>query len=211
MAFLDGDDVWLPTKTEKQVAFLKAGLRDFVAVDHMLMTEEGQLFAYALARHLPMPSTWMIRRNTMIRYPFNPHLGEGEDGDWWLTTWNTVRKHRLPESLIKYRVRGRSLSTTTPQQTPKACLRTIRLPARDPLAASGCDVCFAQGEPASLLCPGEELGIAGSSSHRLAGGEGGRPTASRSPVIGRVLPGMHLAESVDSGRGAAYTVAVTGY
>jgi glycosyltransferase involved in cell wall biosynthesis len=30
VAFLDGDDVWLPKKTEKQVAFLKSGHRDFV-------------------------------------------------------------------------------------------------------------------------------------------------------------------------------------
>jgi hypothetical protein len=77
VAFLDGDDVLLPTKTERQVAFLKSGHRDFVAVDHMLMTEEGQVFAYALARHLPMPSTWMVRRDTMICHPFDPNVGKG--------------------------------------------------------------------------------------------------------------------------------------
>lgn len=53
VAFLDGDDVWLPTKTEKQVAFLKSGDRDFVAVDHMLTREEGQVYAYGLALHPP--------------------------------------------------------------------------------------------------------------------------------------------------------------
>jgi hypothetical protein len=41
VAFLDGDDVRLPTKTEAQVSFLRANCRGLVAVDHMLMTEEG--------------------------------------------------------------------------------------------------------------------------------------------------------------------------
>jgi teichuronic acid biosynthesis glycosyltransferase TuaG len=120
VAFLDGDDVWLPTKTEKQVAFLKSGHRDFVAVDHMLMTEQGQVYAYALALHLPMPSTWMVRRDTITSHPFDPDVPAGvEDGAWWLSTWNSVRKYRLPESLIRYRVRGLSLSTATPSKRRK--------------------------------------------------------------------------------------------
>lgn len=120
VAFLDGDDVWLPTKTERQVAFLKSSHRDFVAVDHMLMTEEGQVFAYALARHLPMPSAWMVRRHTIISHPFDPYVGGGvEDGAWWLSSWNSVCKYRLPEPLIMYRVRGQSSSTASPSKRRK--------------------------------------------------------------------------------------------
>ncbi len=138
VAFLDGDDVWLPAKTEKQVAFLNSGHRDFVGVDHMLMTEQGQVYAYALARHLPMPSTWMIRRDIMARHPFDQDLGEAEDGAWWLSTWNSVAKYRLPEPLIKYRVRGLSLSTTHPSKQRKlAFARFSKLPmARWPLLAA---------------------------------------------------------------------------
>ncbi len=119
IAFLDGDDVWLPTKTEKQLAFLKSGHRNFVGVDHLLMTEEGQVYAYALARHIPMPSTWMVRRDTMARHPFDPDLGEAEDGAWWISTWNSVSKYRIPEPLIRYRVRGISLSTAHPSKRRK--------------------------------------------------------------------------------------------
>lgn len=119
VAFLDGDDVWLPKKTEKQLDFLKSGHHDFVGVDHMLMTEVGQVYAYALARHLPMPSTWMVRRDTIARHPFDPDLGEAEDGAWWLSTWNSVRKYRIPEPLIRYRVRGLSLSTAHPSKRRK--------------------------------------------------------------------------------------------
>ncbi len=119
VAFLDGDDVWLPTKTEKQVAFLKSGHHEFVGVDHMLMREDGQVYAYALARHIPMPSTWMVRRDTMISHPFDPDAQDMEDGIWWLSSWNSVRKYRLPEPLIKYRVRGLSLSTASPSKRRK--------------------------------------------------------------------------------------------
>src|SRR5215471_16945937 len=86
VAFLDGDDAWLPAKTERQLALLRAGDRDFVAVDHLLMTEGGTVFAYALARHLPTTSSWMVRRETMLDYPFDPALGLAEDGAWWLAT-----------------------------------------------------------------------------------------------------------------------------
>jgi glycosyltransferase involved in cell wall biosynthesis len=138
VAFLDGDDAWLPAKTERQLALLRAGDRDFVAVDHLLMTEEGTVFAYALARHLPMTSSWMVRRETMLGYPFDPALALGEDGAWWLATWNTVRKFRLPEPLIKYRVRNKSASTGDPSKQRKLRLaRLSALPAaRPPLLAA---------------------------------------------------------------------------
>jgi glycosyltransferase involved in cell wall biosynthesis len=122
VAFLDGDDVWCPTKTRKQLHFLLNSGQDFVGVDHMLITEEGTPFAYGLSRHLPMPSAWMVRRETMLRHPFDPNLAVGADGEWWLSTWSTVRKHRLPEPLIKYRVRRQSQSHGTQNKRRKAAL-----------------------------------------------------------------------------------------
>src|SRR4051794_10137993 len=70
VAFLDGDDVWLPSKTARQLALLRAQGGSFVGTDHLLTTEAGCVFAYALARYLPMPSTWMVRRDFMLRHPF---------------------------------------------------------------------------------------------------------------------------------------------
>lgn len=134
VAFLDGDDVWLPAKTEKQLNFLQAGPRDFVGVDHALMTENGTVFAYALARHLPMPSSWMLRRETALRYPFEPDVPVGADGVWWLATWHTVHKFRIPEPLIRYRVRGQSRSAATASKRRKLALSKLSfLPTTRPM------------------------------------------------------------------------------
>ena len=135
VGFLDGDDVWLPTKTIRQVEFLRGGRRDFVGVDYLMINEQGKPFAYALARYLPAPSAWMVRRETMLQYPFDPDVSAGdEDGHWWLSTWSTVRKFRLPEPLIKYRVRGQSMSTGMPSKRRKLALsRLSGLPTARPL------------------------------------------------------------------------------
>jgi hypothetical protein len=70
----------------------------------------------------------------MLRYPFDPYLAVGADGLWWLSTWSTVRKFRLPEPLIRYRVRGHSLSTTTPSKRRKLALSKLGgLPMARPL------------------------------------------------------------------------------
>ncbi len=134
VAFLDGDDVWLPTKMERQIDFLRRSQQDFVAVDHMLITEAGKVYAFALARHLPMPSSWMVRRQTMLQHPFNPDLATMEDADWWFSTWHSVRKCRLPEPLIRYRVRGQSLSAASRSKRRKlAVARISGMPAARPL------------------------------------------------------------------------------
>jgi glycosyltransferase involved in cell wall biosynthesis len=134
VAFLDGDDVWLPTKTQKQLSFLRNGDREFVGVDHMLMTESGEVFAYALPRNIPMPSSWMTRRDTMLRYPFDPDQSQAEDGVWWVSTLEKVEKWRIAEPLIHYRVRGSSLSGASLSKRRKLAISKFSsLPLARPL------------------------------------------------------------------------------
>jgi glycosyltransferase involved in cell wall biosynthesis len=121
VAFLDADDVWLPVKTAKQLAFLRKHNADFVGVDHILMREDGTLFAYGTAKYTPMPSAWMIRRDFMRRFPFRDTTVHGQSTDsgmWWEDTRDTAR-HRIPEPLIKYRVRSVSVSTTRTSKARK--------------------------------------------------------------------------------------------
>lgn len=125
VAFLDSDDVWLPTKTKKQVDVLRERAGDLAGVDHILMTEEGEPFAYGLACYEAMPSSWMVRRETMLRYPLDPDVPMSVDWQWWVSTWETVRKVRLPEPLIKYRVRRQSLSTPIARKRLKLALANL--------------------------------------------------------------------------------------
>jgi glycosyltransferase involved in cell wall biosynthesis len=134
VAFLDGDDVWLPNKTSKQVEFLRHGCWDLVGADYILTTEEGKPFAYGLARYMPPPSSWMVRRETMLRYPFDPNTPLAVDWQWWVSTWHTVRRFRLPEQLMKYRVRRQSLSTALPVKRRKLALSKLSsVPTARPL------------------------------------------------------------------------------
>jgi hypothetical protein len=134
VAFLDGDDVWLPTKTSKQVEFLRHGRGDLVGADYIMTTEEGKPFAYGLCRYQAPPSTWMVRRETMVRYPLDPKLSVGGDWSWWVNTRHTVRKFRLAEPLMKYRVRGQSLSSPVPDKRRKLALSNLSsIPTARPL------------------------------------------------------------------------------
>ncbi|MGC2856362.1 glycosyltransferase family 2 protein [Novispirillum sp. DQ9] len=109
VAFLDGDDVWLPQKTERQLALIESSGADLVGADHILVRADGVRFGYALARNLAMPSAWLVRRSVMLRHPFKSVFAE--DGEWWMRTRDVVDKRRLPEFLIEYRVRPNSISS----------------------------------------------------------------------------------------------------
>ncbi len=111
VAFLDGDDVWMPTKTERQLEVIERTGAGLVGTDHVLVRADGVRFGFSTAGNLPMPSAWLVRRSVMLRYPFINTVAE--DGDWWLRTRDTIDKRRIPEFLIEYRVRPHSLSSAS--------------------------------------------------------------------------------------------------
>jgi glycosyltransferase involved in cell wall biosynthesis len=113
VAYCDGDDVWCEGKTRIQYTFANNMGCDFVGSDHYLMDEEGKIRAFALARYVPMPSSWMVRTEIMRQYPFNEEIYRSEDGEWWARTANLVQKVRCPKMLLRYRVRSNSLSSSS--------------------------------------------------------------------------------------------------
>jgi glycosyltransferase involved in cell wall biosynthesis len=134
VAFLDGDDVWLPAKTSRQVELLRHSCWDLVGADYIMTTEEGKPFAYGLCRYQAPPSAWMVRRETMLRYPFDPDTPVGADWQWWENNWHTVRRVRLAEQLMKYRVRRQSLSSPVPDKRRKLALSQLSgVPTARPL------------------------------------------------------------------------------
>lgn len=120
IAYCDGDDVWCEGKTRSQLAECMRTGCDFVGADHCLTDEAGHVRAIALARHLPMTSSWMVRTAIMRQHPFNEALYNGEDGEWWIRTADSVKKRRLPKILLRYRVRADSLSSATSSKRRKA-------------------------------------------------------------------------------------------
>lgn len=113
VAYLDGDDVWLPHKLERQHQFISQTGVDLVGCDYVMINEAGLRFSYALSHFIPAPSSWFARTETMRKCPFEEALGIPEDGRWWTkyARGNAVaRTLRLSEFLLEYRVRGESLS-----------------------------------------------------------------------------------------------------
>lgn len=117
VAFCDGDDVWCQGKTATQLAHAAVHNADFVASDHYLTDEAGQIRAVALAKYLPMTSTWLVRTSIMQKHPFRDV--QYEDHHWWFDTMQTVAKLRCPKLLLRYRVRPVSESTAEPSKIRK--------------------------------------------------------------------------------------------
>jgi hypothetical protein len=120
IAFCDGDDVWCLDKTRMQREYAAATGCDLVGADHYLTNEQGAIRGLGQARYLPMTSSWLVRTELMQRYLFNESLSQGEDGEWWVRTHQTVTKARCAKMLLRYRVRRQSLSSSTPSKQRKA-------------------------------------------------------------------------------------------
>jgi hypothetical protein len=59
----------------------------------------------------------------MRQHPFTDY--KYEDHEWWFRTKGAFRKGRLPKLLLRYRVRGVSLSSAEPSKQRK--MRVVRL------------------------------------------------------------------------------------
>ncbi len=119
IAYCDGDDVWCKEKILQRKYAAVTGC-DFVGADHYLTDEAGKIRAFALARYMPMLSSWMVRTEVMKQYPFNETMFIAEDGQWWFRTEGKIKKARYPRMLLKYRVRNSSLSSTDASKKRKA-------------------------------------------------------------------------------------------
>ncbi len=110
VAFLDGDDVWLPRKTELQLAFADQKRLEAIGARHILIQEDSRPFFYGFARTMPLPSSLLVKRTLMLAEPFSD-LHRWEDAELWsrLTRLGVARTLSYP--LISYRVRRVSLST----------------------------------------------------------------------------------------------------
>jgi len=125
IAFLDDDDLWLPTKLERQIAEAKRTGADMVACDsiqfyldgreivHQPRVPDGWSYVKAICHHrwgVP-PSTVMVRKAVLDEVSgFDPEQRVGEDGDLHRRiSWrHTI--HQMDEVLTRYRIGHTSLS-----------------------------------------------------------------------------------------------------
>lgn len=127
IAFLDADDVWLPTKVEKQVAYLVAHPDvGWLSTNQVYFDETGitgedarkreRLFTGDLVRNLFMcsgitPSTLMVRRSVLDDVGgFEEGLRIGEDDNLWMRMAMKHRADLLDENLVMYRQTPGSLT-----------------------------------------------------------------------------------------------------
>lgn len=129
VAFLDGDDVWMPDKLESQLNTARFEKADVIATDHYMIDEQGKLIACGLGgKNVPMTSSWMAKRDLFIKLPFSEKL-TGEDAEWWRKSQEIANRVRVPSFLIKYRLREISASSTTPTKIRKMqILKASRVP-----------------------------------------------------------------------------------
>lgn len=113
VAFLDGDDAWMRTKLERQVAVLEANKLDALGTKHVLVRNDGKPFFYAFALNYPMPSSWLARVDRFRERPF-PNHQDAEDCIVWDQLRGDGRVGVLDDFLLRYRVRPGSLSHGKP-------------------------------------------------------------------------------------------------
>jgi len=115
IAFLDSDDVWLPEKLARQMAFVQSQggieacqteeiwIRNGVRVNpgNRHRKPSGDIFAASLELCLVSPSAVMLRRATFERLGgFDEGLPACEDYDLWLRLAVDTPVHLVPERLV---------------------------------------------------------------------------------------------------------------
>ncbi len=121
LAFLDSDDVWLPSKLEKQLKFMMGNGYLFTSTNYEYVDEQGQslgrvtksypkLDYHGLLKHGPGNSTIMYHVKETGKL-FVPDIRKRNDYLMWIgLIKKTKYLYGLDETLTQYRVRSNSLS-----------------------------------------------------------------------------------------------------
>jgi glycosyltransferase involved in cell wall biosynthesis len=123
IAFLDGDDLWMPEKLEKQVAFMKRTGYTLTYTYYEKITEDGmgtghyvtppyQLSYKEMLRSCPIGCLTVIYDAKQLGKVYMPLIRKRQDWGLWLKILRTTNHaYGLPESLALYRVRKGSISS----------------------------------------------------------------------------------------------------
>lgn len=125
LAFMDADDIALPYRFEKQLAFFRAHPDVDMCGGWMQTFGRRSDLWLAQARHEDIKaellyacgmqqSTVMCRRAAFLRngLKYDPTIGVSEDYDLWTRSADVLRLANLQEVLVRYRVHGDNQSLT---------------------------------------------------------------------------------------------------
>lgn len=127
LSFLDADDLWVPSKTELQLAFLAQNPEVDIVSGRMIQFARGAdgaitpLSAPAAANLLPL---MLIRSEAFWRVgPLSTQLPVGETIDWWARAMDArLRSGAIPSVVLMRRVHG---GNQTAQKSTKDYLRVL--------------------------------------------------------------------------------------
>lgn len=126
VAFLDDDDLWLPTKIEKQIAEALASGADLIACDMVQFNEGGDIGpigapipgglslneALTVYNCLPGGASGALLKTSAIREigGFDERMRACEDWDMWRRLCWKHKVSRVPMVLARYRIHGAAMS-----------------------------------------------------------------------------------------------------
>jgi glycosyltransferase involved in cell wall biosynthesis len=118
IAFLDDDDLWLPSKLERQIAEAQLSGADMITCDYVEFFPDGSEVVYrprlpdgwSYTKGLSWLHWWAAVPSTMVRKhvieqvgAFDPHLRYGEDGDLWRRISWCHSIHQMDAVLVRVR------------------------------------------------------------------------------------------------------------
>lgn len=135
IAFLDSDDVWLPTKIERQLVFLQNNRADgFVVCRMRAVLAPGMVWPPSLrSAHYDtqppayLPSGMLVRREVFGQIGnFDEAIPTGDDSDWLFRAKDAGIEHGvLQEVLLEKTIRPGSISSDV-EETQSSLLMQIR-------------------------------------------------------------------------------------
>jgi len=141
VAICASDDLWEPHKLSLQLEILNSGKNlHLVYSDASIMDDKGRmtgqyfsqlyyptgnrfsgnLFNALLERNFICASTVLLRRSSIVSYPFwNEELRQTADWLYWIEASKKYDFYYIPQLLVRYRVHSRNLSINIPAIGPE--------------------------------------------------------------------------------------------
>lgn len=147
LAFLDSDDLWKPTKIEKQVAFAKQNHAEFVFNAIEMIDEEGNIvkskrrvkekidYAFLLTNTMIATSTVLLDISKIGKFQM-PLIRSGQDYATWLLLLRNGRyAYGIDEALTQYRRTEGSLSSNKTKNWKKVWNIQVHSEGISPISA----------------------------------------------------------------------------